>query len=206
MEPLLVALTGPDVWGDLEIHLLVELATGSLDVPGTVLVQEEVGGAEDWAEAADSWHWVVSGRVSGAGPAEDLGDGAVKEAEDGVVVTVVIGEVFEMATVAEDGVGLDAEPVNIAEIEEGGKTGADVEVAPEPMSVAELGLVVSACEPFRNLLSEGEDVWNSEVSVGLVFEPRVGFLFASVAEYMNGPEKDIQDTLPVVLPVVLPEV
>lgn len=144
----------------------------------------------------------MSGCVFGDGPAAEFGAGAVKEAEDGVVVTVVIGEVFEFASVAEDGVGFDTEPVNIAEIEDGDKTGTDVEVAPEPMSVAELGLVVSACETFHNPLSEGDDVWNSEVSVGLVFEPRVGFVFASEAEYMNAPYKDIQDTLPEVPTVV----
>lgn len=47
IEPLLVVLTGQDVWVDLEIHLLVEMVTGFLDIPETVFALEEVGGTED---------------------------------------------------------------------------------------------------------------------------------------------------------------
>lgn len=50
IEPLVEALTGPEVWVVLEIHLLVELATESLVVVETgtdVWVVEKVAGTED---------------------------------------------------------------------------------------------------------------------------------------------------------------
>lgn len=146
----------------------------------------------------------MSGCVFGTGPAAEVGAGAVKEAEDGVGVVIAIGEVFEFASEDERDAEFDAEaePVNIAEIEagveDGDKAGAEVEVVPEPKSFAELGLVVFGCETYHNLSSEVV-AWNSGVSLGFVFEPRVGFVFASEAEYMMAPCENIQGTLTEVL-------
>lgn len=134
-------------------------------------------------------------------PAAEVGAGAVKEAEDGLGVVVAIGEVFELASEGET--EFDAEPVNTAEIEAGNeaedkigdKAGAEVEVVPEPKSVAELGLVVSGDETYHKLSSEVVVAWNSGVSFGVVFEPKVGFVAASEAEYMMAPCENTRGAL-----------
>lgn len=99
-------------------------------------------------------------------------------------MVVAIGEVLELASEAEG----DAEPVNIAEIEAGDKAGAEAEVVPVSKSVAEL--VVFGYKPP----SEVVVAWDFGVSLAVVFEPRVGFVFvaASVAEYMMAPYENIQ--------------
>ncbi len=149
----------------------------------------------------------VSGCVFGTGPAAEDGAEAVKEAEDRFGVVVVIGEVFELAFESE--AEFDAEPVNTAEIEvgdeaedkvgdkAGNKAGAEVEAVPGPMSVAELGLVVSGYETSHELSSEVVVAWNSAVSFGVVFEPKVGSVFAaaSEAEYMMAPCENTQGDL-----------
>lgn len=144
IEPLIVVVIGPDVWVVEGIHLLVELVIESSVVVGAgpdVWVVEAAAGTEDWAEAAESGPGVLlvpvaaSGCVFGTGPAAGVGSEAEKEAEDGLGVVVAIGEVFELASEAEGDAEVDAEPVNIAEIEAGNKAGdtavADVGAVPE---------------------------------------------------------------------------
>lgn len=143
------------------------------------------------------------------GPAVEVG--AVKEAEDGRDVVVAIVEVFGLASESECDAEIDADaaPVNTAEIgaavetgdKSGDTAGAEFEVLPEPKFVAELDLVVSGYETYQKISSEFAVVWNSGVLLGVVFEPRVGFVFvdASEAECMMAPSGNIQDTLFVVL-------
>lgn len=123
-----------------------------------------------------------SGCVFGTGPAAGSGVEAVK---DGHGVVVAIGEVFELASEAVGDAEFDAEPVNIADTEAVHKAGAEVEAELEPKSVAELDLVASGYATYYKLSSEVVVAWNSEVSFGVVFEPRVGF--ASEAEERMAP-------------------
>lgn len=112
----------------------------------------------------------LSGYEFGTGLASAVGAEAVEEGEDGLGVVIAIEEVFEPAYEGDAEFDTDAEPVNIAEIEAGDKAEDEVEVVPEPKSVAELGLVVSACETYHKISSEVVVVaWNSGVSLGVVF-------------------------------------
>lgn len=142
----------------------------------------------------------VSGFVFGTGPAAEVGAEAVKEAEDGLGVVVASREVFELEAEGEAEFDADVEPVSIAGIEAGDKAGAEIEVVPEPKSVAELVLVVSG----HKLSSEAAVAWNSGVSLGVVLEPRVGLVSvaASEAADMMAPCENIQGALSEVLPGV----
>lgn len=140
-----------------------------------------------------------SGCVFGTGPAAGGGVEAVKEAEDGLGVVVVIGEIFELASEAVGDAEFDAEPVNIAATEVVHKAGAEVEAELEPKSVAELGLVASGYATYYKLSSEIVVAWNSEVSFGVVFEPRVVFAFASEAEERMAPCENTWGARPEVL-------
>lgn len=123
----------------------------------------------------------MSGCVFGSEPAA----GAVNDAEDGLVLVAVIGEVFGLASEAEDEADFvaDTELVNIAET--GDKAAAEAEAVPESKFVAEYGFVVSAYETDRNLSSGVAVAWNS---FGVVF------LSASEAEYIMAPCKNTRGT------------
>lgn len=107
------------------------------------------------------------------------------------------GLVFELALEAEG--DAESEPVNTAGAEAedgaGGKTGAEVDVVPDPRSVAEFGLVASGFEMYHSLLSGAVAVLNSEV----VTESRVEFVFvaASGLDYMVAPFEDTRGTFAV---------
>lgn len=145
----------------------------------------------------------ASGCVFGTGSASEVGSGPVKEAEDGLGVVVLTGGVFELESAGEGDAEFDAdaELVDTAEIEAAHKAGADFEAVSDPKSVVELGLVVPGYETYHKLSSEFAVAWNSGVLLGVVFEPRVGFVFvaASEAEYMMAPCENIQGALSEVL-------
>lgn len=131
---------------------------------------------------AESWDGAllgltaVPGCVFGIGPAEV---GAVKDAEDGLGVVAVTGEVSEVAPEAGG---------ELACIAEAGDTAGTVAVdVPESKSVAELGLVVS--ELYCKRPSGVVVAWDSGASFGVVFESRVefGLEAAFEADYTMAP-------------------
>lgn len=132
----------------------------------------------------------VSGCVSGVfgiEPAAEFEDVVVKEAEDGLDVVVVTEKVFEVAFEVEGDAefGADAESVNIAETKAVDKAGAGLGVVAEHKSAAAFGLVASGSEQHYNLSSVVVVAWDSVASFGVVFEPRVEFVFVVAFEDEN---------------------
>lgn len=121
----------------------------------------------------------------GTGPAAEFGAVAVKHADDVGVVTVIEKDVFAFGFESQDGAEFEED------VEAEDKPGGDVEVGPEPKTVAEL---VAGYETYHNLSSETVDMWDSGGSLEVVSEPRFGVVFVSEAEYMMAPW-NIQDDL-----------